>query len=125
MKRYEIRWTALDPTRGAEMAKTRPAVIVSLDVLNQCLRTVTVCPLTSELHPTWRSRLQVRCGGRQAEVAVDQIRTLSKARLGQKVGSLTKTEAIVRSLQEVAFMDALHGAVRATAAKLPKYQSLR
>jgi len=37
MKRYEIRWTALDPTRGAEMAKTRPAVIVSLDVLKPTL----------------------------------------------------------------------------------------
>ena len=42
MKRYEIRWTALDSTRGAEMAKTRPAVVVSLDTLNQRLRTVTV-----------------------------------------------------------------------------------
>ena len=93
MKRYEIRWTALDPSRGAEMAKTRPAVIVSLDVLNQRLQTVTVCPLTSERHATWRSRLQVRCGGRPAEVAVDQIRTVSKARLGQKIGSLTKDEA--------------------------------
>jgi mRNA-degrading endonuclease toxin of MazEF toxin-antitoxin module len=62
MKRYEIRWTALDPTRGAEMAKTRPAVIVSLNALNRALPTVTVCPLTSQLHPTWRSRLQVRCG---------------------------------------------------------------
>ena len=72
MKRYEIRWTALDPTRGAEMGKTRPAVIVSLDALNQRLQTVTVCPLTSELHPAWRSRLAVRCGGRPAEVAVDQ-----------------------------------------------------
>ena len=51
MKCYEIRWTALDPTRGAEMAKTRPAVIVSLESLNQRLQTVTVCPLTSELHP--------------------------------------------------------------------------
>ena len=93
MKRYEIRWTSFDPTRGAEMAKTRPAVIVSLDVLNQRLQTVTVCPLTSEIHPTWRSRLQVRCGGRPVEVAVDQIRTVSKARLGQKVGSLTRNEA--------------------------------
>ena len=93
MKRYEIRWTALDPTRGAEMAKTRPAVIVSLDALNQRLHTVTVCPLTSELHPTWRSRLQVRCGGRPAEVAVDQIRTVSKTRLGQKIGALSKGEA--------------------------------
>jgi mRNA interferase MazF len=93
MKRYEIRWVALDPTRGAEMAKTRPAVIVSLDVLNRALPTVTVCPLTSQLHPTWRSRLQVRCGGRPAEVAVDQIRTVSKTRLRGRIGALTRNEA--------------------------------
>ena len=93
MKRYEIRWTALDPVRGAEMSKTRPAVIVSLDVLNRALPTVTVCPLTSRLHPTWRSRVQVRCAGRPAEVAVDQIRTVSKVRLGDKIGSLSKGEA--------------------------------
>lgn len=83
----------MDPTRGAEMAKTRPAVIVSLDVLNRQLQTVTVCPLTSHLHPTWRSRVQVRCGGRPAEIAVDQIRTVSKARLGDRIASLTKDEA--------------------------------
>jgi mRNA interferase MazF len=93
MKRYEIRWTTLDPTRGAEMAKTRPAVIVSMDVLNRRLDTVTVCPLTSQLHPTWRSRVQVRCAGRPAEIAVDQIRTISKRRLGDRVGSLSKDEA--------------------------------
>jgi mRNA interferase MazF len=93
MRRYEIRWTTLDPALGAEMAKTRPAVIVSLDVLNRRLQTVTVCPLTSELHPAWRSRLRVRCGGRPAEVAVDQIRTVSKARLGKKIGSLNQDEA--------------------------------
>ena len=75
------------------MAKTRPAVVVSLDTLNQRLRTVTVCPLTSELHPTWRSRLRVRCGGRPAEIAVDHIRTVSKGRLGDKIGSLSKDEA--------------------------------
>ena len=93
MKRYEIRWTNLDPTRGAEMAKTRPAVIVSLDALNRILDTVTVCPLTTQLHPTWRSRLQVRCGGRPAEVAVDQIRTVSKVRLGDRIASLGRNEA--------------------------------
>jgi mRNA interferase MazF len=93
MKRYEIRRTAFDPIRGAAMAKTRPAVIVSLDVLNRRLQTVTVCPVTSELHPAWRARLRVRCGGRPAEVAVDQIRTVSKVRLGDKIGSLSKDEA--------------------------------
>ena len=93
MKRYEIRWTSLDPTRGSEMAKTRPVVIVSLDVLNERLDTVTVCPLTTQLHPTWRSRLQVRCGHEKAEIAVDQIRTISKLRLGDRVGALSAAEA--------------------------------
>ena len=68
-------------------------MIVSLDALNQRLQTVTVCPLTSQLHPAWRSRLQVRCGGRPAEIAVDQIRTVSQVRLGRKIGSLNEDEA--------------------------------
>jgi mRNA interferase MazF len=93
MKRYEIRWTSFDPTRGSEMAKTRPAVIVSLDALNRISSTVTVCPLTSQLRPSWRSRLQVRCGGRPAEIAVDHICTVSKVRLGDRIGSLSRDQA--------------------------------
>jgi mRNA interferase MazF len=93
VKRYEVRWASLDPTRGAEMAKTRPVVIVSLDALNEHLQTVTVCPLTTQLHPEWRSRLGVRVGGKQVEVAVDQIRTVSKSRLGNKLGDLSARDA--------------------------------
>lgn len=93
MKRYEVRWATLDPAKGAEMAKTRPAVIVSLDALNERLQTVTVCPLTTHLHPTWRTRLGVRVGRRNAEIAVDQIRTISKARLGAKLGALSESDA--------------------------------
>jgi len=93
VKRYEVRWAALDPVQGAEMAKTRPVVIVSLDALNERLQTITVCPLTSQLHPTWRTRLGVRIGKRSAEIAVDQIRTISKSRLGQKMGSLAQRDA--------------------------------
>jgi len=93
VKRYEIRWAHLDPTLGAEMAKTRPVVVVSLDALNDRLQTVTVCPLTSQLHPKWRTRVEVRVAKRRAEIAVDQIRTISKARLGKKIGALTPTDA--------------------------------
>jgi mRNA interferase MazF len=75
------------------MAKTRPVVIVSLDSLNEKLNTVTVCPLTTQLHPAWRSRLGVRVGRRQAEIAVDQIRTISKIRLGKKLGVLGERDA--------------------------------
>jgi mRNA interferase MazF len=93
VKRYEVRWVDLDPSRGAEMAKTRPVVIVSLDELNALLQTVTVCPITSQLHPAWRCRLPVRCDSRPAEIAVDQIRAVSKIRLGSRIGSLSAAEA--------------------------------
>lgn len=93
MKRYDIVWACLDPVLGSEMAKTRPVVVVSLDVLNARLQTVTVCPLTSQRHPRWRSRLQVRCAGKPAEIAADQIRTISKARIGSTIGALSTAEA--------------------------------
>ncbi len=93
MKRYEIRWVSLDPVQGSEIARTRPAVIVSLDELNDRLETVTICPLTSRLHSSWRSRLAVRAGQKDAEMAVDQIRTVAKSRLGRKIGTLSDPEA--------------------------------
>ena len=93
MKRYDIFWAELDPVRGAEIAKTRPVVVVSLDVLNAELATVTICPLTSQLHPRWRSRVQIICAGKRAEIAVDQIRTISTSRLGKKLDALSDDEA--------------------------------
>lgn len=92
-RRYDVCWAALDPVKGSEMAKTRPVVIVSLDVLNARLQTVTVCPLTTQLHPQWRTRLQVQCGGTPAEIAVDQIRTISRTRLGERIDTLSDDEA--------------------------------
>ncbi|MDP9177807.1 MAG: type II toxin-antitoxin system PemK/MazF family toxin [Gemmatimonadota bacterium] len=93
MKRYEVRWASLDPVRGSEMAKTRPVVIVSLDALNDVLQTITVCPITTQVHPSWRTRLGIRVGRKHGEIAVDQIRTISKSRLGRKVGTLSDDEA--------------------------------
>ncbi len=93
MKRYDVFVARLDPVQGSEMGRTRPVVIVSDDLRNQLLQTVVVCPLTSQLHPAWRSRLQVRCAGRPAEIAVDQIRVLSRARLTRKIAHLSAAEA--------------------------------
>ena len=87
-ERYGIYLAALDPAVGRETAKTRPVVVVSLDVLNRVLDTVVICPLTTKLHPGWRSRLPVRCAGKPAEIAVDQIRTISTLRLVRKVDTI-------------------------------------
>jgi len=88
VERYGIYLADLDPTRGREIAKTRPVVIVSQDGMNRYLDTVVICPLTTKLHPRWRSRIQFSCAGRRAEIAVDQIRTLSKERLGKRMDRL-------------------------------------
>jgi mRNA interferase MazF len=93
VKRYEIYCADLNPTIGSEICKIRPVVIVSQDSMNRNLETVVVCPLTSKLHPAWRTRLQIHCAGRLAEIAVDQIRTISKSRLKQKIDRLSEEEA--------------------------------
>ena len=58
--------------------------------MNSVLDTVVVCPLTSKLHPKWRSRLQISCAGIGSEIAVDQIRTISKIRLKNKIDTLSE-----------------------------------
>jgi mRNA interferase MazF len=93
VRRYDIVWADLNPVRGSKIAKTRPAVIVSLDALNDVLATVTVCPLTSQIHSEWRSRIQIQCAGKPAEIAVDQIRTIGKQRLGRKLDVLSESDA--------------------------------
>lgn len=91
--RYAVFLANLDPTRGSKIAKTRPVVVVSKEDMNRFLDTVVICPLTSKLHPRWRSRIPIRCAGRKAEIAVDQIRTISKTRLMERIDDLTPTEA--------------------------------
>lgn len=93
IERYGVYFADLDPARGREIAKSRPVVVVSHDAMNRHLDTVVVCPLTSQLHPQWRSRIQIVCARKKAEIAVDQIRTISKQRFGKKVDRLDASVA--------------------------------
>lgn len=92
-RRYSIYFADLNPTVGAEIHKVRPVVVVSLNEMNRFLGTVVVCPLTTSLHPQWRSRIQVTTAGREAEIAVDQIRTISKQRLRERIDRLDSSAA--------------------------------
>ena len=92
-RRYVVHLADLNPTVGGEIRKVRPVVVVSQDEMNQYLDTVVVCPLTTALHPKWRSRLQVQCAGKEAEIAVDQIRAISKQRIGRLLDRLSAEEA--------------------------------
>jgi len=95
IRQYEIYLADLNLTKGSELKKTRPVVIISKNDMNKYLGTVVVCPLTKVLHPGWRSRIQVVCNKKKAEIAVDQIRTISKSRLLKKIDVLSPTGAFL------------------------------
>ena len=86
MKRGEIYFAALDPTRGSEIQKTRPVIIVSNDAANRASSLVTVVPLTSNVtnvHP-FEVKLAARDTGlaKDSKAMAQQVRTIDKARLG-------------------------------------------
>jgi mRNA interferase MazF len=95
VERYGIYLADLDPARPG--AKTRPVVIISQEAMNRNLDTVVVCPLQGSSQ--WRSRIQITCARKKAEIAVDQIRTISKERLGKRIDRLeASTTAQLRHL---------------------------
>jgi mRNA interferase MazF len=84
---YDIVLVGLDPTIGSEMKKTRPCVILSPDELNEHLRTVIIAPLTST-DRVYPFRVAIHFQNKKGAIAIDQIRTVDKARLIKKLGAL-------------------------------------
>ena len=91
IKRYEVYYANLNPTIGSEIQKVRPVVVVSKTEMNKYLDTVVICPATTRLHPKWRSRVPCIIDNKEAEIAVDQIRTISKKRLMNKIDILSSS----------------------------------
>jgi mRNA interferase MazF len=108
-RRGEIYWVGLDPVVGTEIARTRPALIISNDIGNQYAARVIVAPITSRhtdrVYP-FEVAVQAAEGGlpQMSKIVLDQIRAIDKRRLGQRIGVLTPErmrevdEAIRRSL---------------------------
>ena len=91
----------LDPTRGSEIRKTRPCLVVSPDELNLHLRTVIIAPMTTpgQRYP-WRVPCRFRA--KAGTVAVDQLRTVDRERLRQRLGTLPEATmtAVLERLTE-------------------------
>lgn len=91
-KRGEVWWINFDPSIGTEPAKTRPAIIVSNDVSNEFLERVQVVPLTSNVTKIYPSETVVVLRGKKNKAAADQVATVSKKRVYEKIGQLTSDE---------------------------------
>jgi mRNA interferase MazF len=101
--RGEIWWVGPNPTRGSEIDKKRPCVVLSVDVINQRRRTVVVVPLSTS--PTVRPPLTVAvtCAGRSAVAVMDQVRSTAKERFANRIGTVTASEleALEESLRQI------------------------
>lgn len=94
--RGDVWLVELNPTRGREIRKTRPCVIVSPDELNAQMGTFIVAPLTTGSHP-YPFRVAVRFGGKDGHIVLDQLRTVDRERLVERLGTLSRT-ALAKSL---------------------------
>jgi len=75
--RFDIFLVALDPTKGSEIKKTRPCVIISPDEMNHSLSTILVAPMTTTLR-SYPTRVFLTFNDKKGQIALDQMRTLER-----------------------------------------------
>ena len=105
-RRGDIWWVNLDPTRGSEIKKTRPCVVIGTNILNQRRRTVVIIPLSTGPEAAPPLLVPVDCAGKSATAVVDQIRAVAKERLHRHLGELSpgdliKIEEALRTVLEL------------------------
>ena len=102
VKRFDVYLVSLDPTKGREIKKTRPCVVISPDEMNRYISTVIVAPMTSKGN-NYPTRISCQFQGVQGQVILDQIRTIDKTRILKKLGSLSHVtqSKILDSLSEM------------------------
>ena len=103
MKQFEVWTVELNPTRGAEINKTRPCLIISPNSINKMLNTVIVAPLTHSIKD-YPSRVDCNFRRQQGQVVLDQIRSVDKMRLTKKIGKMDEeTNKNVCTILQVMF----------------------
>jgi len=87
IRQYEVYLISLDPTIGHEIKKARPCVIISPDEMNKNISTVIIAPMTTQscFYPT---RIHLKFAGKEAWIVLDQLRTVDRKRLIEKLGKI-------------------------------------
>jgi mRNA interferase MazF len=92
MNQFDVYQVDLDPSKGAEIKKMRPAVIISPNAMNRNLKTVIIAPLSHTIKG-YPSRVVSVFAGQPGEIILDQIRAVDKSWLKQKRGKIDPTTA--------------------------------
>lgn len=97
IKQYDIWLADLNPSRGTELGKTRPVVVVQTDLLNETHLSTLICPITTNVQKEiklLRVHLKKAQLEKLSDILVDQVRAIDNKRLLKKLGQLTKEQKI-------------------------------
>jgi mRNA interferase MazF len=102
VQRFDVYLISLDPTKGSEIRKTRPCLIISPDEMNRHIRTVIIAPMTSTVK-NYPSRVTTTFQKKRGQIVLDQIRTVDKQRLIKKLGTVSSSaqDKTLNVLQEM------------------------
>src|ERR1700759_1264148 len=100
-RRGEVWWVAFEPSIGGEIRKTRPAVVVSNDIANRLLNRVQIVPVTSNVSRLYPPEAYVTVAGKRSKAMADQLATVPKARLRERIGRIgaDEMEAVGRAIK--------------------------
>ena len=93
INQYEVFLVELDPTKGHEIKKTRPCLVISPNEMNHNINTIIIAPMTTKSHQ-FPTRVELSFNNKQGWIVLDQIRTIDKVRLIKKLGRIEKKEII-------------------------------
>ena len=100
IKRGDIFWVDFDPSRATEIQKKRPSLVCSHDILNENSSRIIVAPITSNLKRVYSFEYEIKNHSSiKGKVMLDQLRTIDKSRLGDRMGDLS-----LKMMQEIDIM---------------------
>ena len=94
MKQGDLYLVNLDPTLHTEIGKTRPALILSIDEMNDHLPRVLVAPISSSVQRVYLHEVFIPAGtgglAKDSKIMPDQLRSIDKRRLIKKIGQVDR-----------------------------------
>ncbi len=90
VERFDVYLVSLDPTKGSEIRKTRPCLVISPNEMNRHIRTIIIAPMTSAIK-NYPTRVTTTFQKKRGQIVLDQIQTVDKQRLIKKLGVVSSS----------------------------------
>ncbi len=106
--KFEIWLANLNSSKGNELGKVRPVVVIQSDMLNKGNPTTIICPMSSNIimgTKVLRINLDKNQLDKPSVILVDQIRAIDNQRFISKIGELTKEQANLLNRNLITVLD--------------------